>query len=219
MRLYYFTSQKYGLAAIRDSRLKIARISQLNDPFEFLGLDVERSDRRVLNARKKQMDARHGIVCMSVDWTHPLLWGHYADKYKGMALGFDVVDDGSLRVVEYDALRPKLADLGRTSLDDFTEEELKTRLLYRKFDAWCYETEYRTFCELEEKDPATGLHFLPFSERMKLAQVILGHRCTVTRAELTRTLGDHVATVSSFMARPGFQRFEVVENALYSAWK
>lgn len=37
MRLYHFTSQKFGLLALKDRRLKIARINELNDPFEFLG--------------------------------------------------------------------------------------------------------------------------------------------------------------------------------------
>ena len=38
MRLHYFTTAQFGLEAIRDKRLKIARINELNDPFEFLGL-------------------------------------------------------------------------------------------------------------------------------------------------------------------------------------
>jgi hypothetical protein len=37
MRLYHFIRERFGLEAIRDSRLKISRINELNDPFEFLG--------------------------------------------------------------------------------------------------------------------------------------------------------------------------------------
>jgi hypothetical protein len=36
MRVYHFTKAVHGLEAIRRRRLKIARISELNDPFEFL---------------------------------------------------------------------------------------------------------------------------------------------------------------------------------------
>lgn len=35
LRLYYFTTERYALEAIRDQRLKIARLNELNDPFEF----------------------------------------------------------------------------------------------------------------------------------------------------------------------------------------
>jgi hypothetical protein len=38
MRLYHFLNAEYGLLNIRHRRLKIARINELNDPFEFLGV-------------------------------------------------------------------------------------------------------------------------------------------------------------------------------------
>ncbi len=120
MRLYYFTTKKYGLEAIRNSRLKIARIGELNDPFEFLGLALKRKDRKVMKTWKEDMNARYGIICMSDNWMHPLLWSHYADKHKGMALGFDIIEDGTFTKVEYSTTRPTLADIGRNSLDNFT---------------------------------------------------------------------------------------------------
>ena len=35
MRLHYFSNAEYGLLTIRRRRLKLARINELNDPFEF----------------------------------------------------------------------------------------------------------------------------------------------------------------------------------------
>lgn len=219
MRLYYFTNKKYGLAAIHDSRLKIARIGELNDPFEFLGLNLERKDRKVMSHWKKEMDANFGIICMSVNWMHPLLWSHYADKHKGMALGFDVVEEGTFTKVKYERTRPTLDDIGLTSLDNLREDEMKKRLLFSKFEAWSYETEYRGFCRLDEKCSSTGHFFLPFSDNMKLAEVIVGHGSSVTRATLAKALGDRAKTVRKFKARPGFKKFEVVENTKHAAWK
>ncbi len=36
MRLYHFTTARYALEAIRDQRLKVARIASLNDPFDVM---------------------------------------------------------------------------------------------------------------------------------------------------------------------------------------
>ncbi len=38
MRLYYFTSEEYGLEAIRKNRLKISEINELNDSHDMLSL-------------------------------------------------------------------------------------------------------------------------------------------------------------------------------------
>lgn len=35
MVVYHFTTSEFALKALRDRRLKIARINELNDPFEF----------------------------------------------------------------------------------------------------------------------------------------------------------------------------------------
>lgn len=40
MRAYYFTSAKHGVDDIQNRRVKISRLSELNDPFELLGLDL-----------------------------------------------------------------------------------------------------------------------------------------------------------------------------------
>ncbi len=36
MRLYHFFSEKYALEALRNKRIKVSIINELNDPFEFL---------------------------------------------------------------------------------------------------------------------------------------------------------------------------------------
>lgn len=72
MRLYHFTSQKYGLLALKQRRLKIARINELNDPFEFLGWNLR--DKRVrafMRNWKNERDREFGIVCFSRKWSPP----------------------------------------------------------------------------------------------------------------------------------------------------
>lgn len=218
MRLYYFTTERFGLEAIRDNRIKIARINELNDPFEFLGLALGRDDRKVMNKWKSSIDSRYGLICMSQDWQHPLLWGHYAEKHHGLCLGFDIAENGTFTKVEYHDERPTLKDLGHSSLAKLNEDDMK-KLLFMKFRSWQYESEHRSFCELKDKDPVNDIYFLPFSNEIKLTHVIVGERSSVTRAKLAGVLGDRAATVISFKARVGFRRFEVVENRLKKAWQ
>lgn len=218
MLLYHFTSSRFGLEAIRDKRLKIARIAELNDPFEFLGLALERNERRELNNFKRSMSDRYGMICLSSDWRHPLLWGHYGDKHQGIALGFEVASDGMFEPVTYHTARLTLAEFGLRSLSDMTEKHMR-KLLFMKFDAWLYESEYRAFFRLEDKDPVSDLYFASFNPNLNLRQVIVGTRSDVTRARLADVLGDQAKTVETFKARPGFKAFEVVENKRQSAWK
>lgn len=222
MRLYHFMTARFGLEAIRDSRLKIARIEQLNDPFEFLGLSLpdreNRQNRKVLREWKQALSEQSGVICMSRTWRHPLLWSHYAEEHQGLCLGFDCPNKNNFGRMRYVNERPTLRDIGRNSLAELDMVDMK-KMMYMKFEAWSYEAEYRAFLSLEDRDPVSDLYFLPFSDEMRLAQVIVGARSKVTRGRLKRCLGNRSSTVSSFKARSGFKKFEVVENKLKSAWK
>lgn len=166
MRLYHFTSQKFGLLAIKNHRLKIARINELNDPFEFLGWNLqEQRTRAKLRQWKAERNGEFGILCFSSKWSNPLLWGHYADKHQGMALGFDVPDGDLYSPVKYRRTRlPTPADR------ELVGEDVDT-LLLTKFSAWRYESEYRCFCRLDESIHENGLYFERFSLTLKLAEV------------------------------------------------
>jgi hypothetical protein len=218
MRLYKFTTEQFGLEAIRDSRIKISRINELNDPFELSVLKLDRVGRRVMRNVKNAISESTGMISMSTDWQSPLLWSHYADSHKGICLGFDVPDTEVFQIVTYHPSRLTLQEIGAKTLLDLKEKDAK-HVLYTKFDAWTYESEYRAFVELDEADPVSGLYFLPFSEKLVLAQVILGERSQVTRAKLDKVLGSSAEKIQKFKSRAGFTKFEVVENRRRTAWK
>lgn len=207
-RLYYFTSETYALESIRYKRIKVARFTELNDPFDFLGLAVDLpSQRYYLNKTRAEVDNVNGIVCMSTTWQEPLLWGHYADKHKGICLGFDV-EDKDWHEVRYRAVRPSFARYGVKTLDEITDEQWEDIAL-TKFKAWGYEKEYRLLADLRDPDPATGLYFHPFSERMQLRQVIVGFRSSATRAIVEQLAGPDV---EAFQSRPAFKDFRIVKQ-------
>lgn len=95
MRVFQFFRASDGLAAITQRRLKISRIDNLNDPFEFPGADLSHpAVRLVLRRTKRSLGRQHGPLCFSGAWKNPVLWGHYAEKHKGLSLGFEMAAEG-----------------------------------------------------------------------------------------------------------------------------
>lgn len=208
MRLYHFLNAKYGIAALTDRRIKIATIMELNDPFEFLAVDLsDRPFRWALMQTKKQLSEKQGILCFSKTWRNPVLWGHYAQSHRGLCLGFDVPRDFFRRVeyVDERSAPPAEPDL------DFIK-----RILFTKFSHWGYEQEYRAFVGLDEQE--AGLYFMAFSKHLKLRQVIVGDESPLSRADVSAALGKLQRRVEVFKARPAFRSFEVVRNKAEALW-
>lgn len=208
MRVYHFVNEKFGMKDLVERRLKIAKIMELNDPFEFLGVDLtDRNLRRVLKETKSDLSKSNGLLCFSRHWKSPLLWGHYADKHKGMCLGFDV-PDRHLDEVTYTKERlpaPKVID-----------QPFMKKLLLTKFDHWRYEEEYRAYVSLE--DEIDGHYYADFSENLILKEVIVGDQSRITRAKILSALGDLAVGVEVFKARPAFKSFEVVLQKNAALW-
>lgn len=208
MRVYHFLNEQFGLNDLKERRLKIARIMELNDPFEFLGADLTSVDlRRVLQETKSELSKSNGLLCFSRNWTNPLLWGHYSDKHKGVCLGFDVPDD-NLKEVEYVSERFPIPAV----IDDL----FMKKLLSTKFEHWKYEEEYRTFVSLT--DDIDGYYYANFSDSLKLKQVIVGAQSSITKAQIFEALGDLVVGVEAFKVRPAFKSFEVVPQNNPALW-
>jgi hypothetical protein len=78
MLVYNFVNAKYGLENIEKRRLKISNLMALNDPFEFLGCDLQdKVFRRKLKEVKAEMAKQAGVLCFSASWHSPAQWAHY----------------------------------------------------------------------------------------------------------------------------------------------
>jgi hypothetical protein len=72
IRVYHLMPAEYALMAVSLGRLKIARFSDINDPFELLALKLGSSQRRVMREFKDYMDKTTGILSFSGNWTSPV---------------------------------------------------------------------------------------------------------------------------------------------------
>jgi hypothetical protein len=201
MRVYHFLSAMWALDDIRKKRIKISVIDQLNDPFELWC--VEQRDKRLrqaLRGFKAEMVERFGMICFSKHWHNPLLWSHYADKHRGICLGFDV-DDRGLKLVTYANERPSLRV--PPTVESINE------LLFTKFRDWGYEEELRNWFRLDVRE---GEHyFYPFDTLVRLREVIVGPLCGLSKAEIEKSLEEY-SGVSVLKARLAFKTFRVVKN-------
>ena len=178
MRMYHFTPACYAMSDLEHGRLKIARIQELNDPFELLAPDTSDMEwRQCLSKLKSDATSLLGFLCFSRTWKNPLMWSHYADRHRGICLGFDVSDE-HCQPVTYSKERPKIAPQCTRSGVELSQEKI-IEWLQTKYDGWKYEDEIRVVCPLSHSCVEDGLYFSEFSEKLRLQEVILGIGCSV----------------------------------------
>lgn len=215
MRVYHFVNRTFGLEDIRLRRLKIATLSDLNDPFEMLSMALRNPElRRALLKTKEEMAARAGLLCFSRNWRNPVQWSHYADHHRGLCLGFEVPDDAVSEVVYS---RKRLA-VDQAEIDGPNGLEIMGSVIRTKFSHWRYENEIRIYVSLRDRDPNCSLWFRDFDDKFALREVIVGADSDVSRQDLSDALGDLDGVVSKRKARLSFQRFAVVTQRKRELW-
>jgi hypothetical protein len=209
VRGYHLLPANHGISSVSLRRLKVARFSEVNDPFELLALNFrEQKTRKLVRRFKAAHNSRTGLLCFSANWTNPVLWSHYANRHEGICLGFDL-KSGRVQRVEYEDER--LLETLDDNDDPFSmPEALQLRLLRTKSRHWEYEEELRRFINLSDAMTDQGLLFWPFDEDMRLVEVILGPQSPL---EVSHTRELVLATnpgVTVFRARLAFRSFQVV---------
>jgi Protein of unknown function (DUF2971) len=143
-----------------------------------------------------------------------VIWAHYSDKHRGLCLGFEIPemkedpksDAGYVRYVQHLSPFP-------LNFDDMPESEHDSfgrSALFTKHKDWAYEKEIRVWDHLENEDE--GLYFVPFGESLRLAEVVIGQNCQVSKAQIVSALGPLAGEVKISKARAAYDRFEMVED-------
>ncbi len=214
MRLYHLTSANYALSNIALCQLKIARLDDLNDPFELLAAELsDREFRKATRSWKNDFHRRIGLLCFSENWKNPVLWSHYAEKHKGICLGFDVSDEFATSVI-YKKNRVQVHFENDDSNKDLSIEFVN-ELLRTKYVHWSYEKEWRMFVSLDEATKEKGLYFYPFDKFLKLKEVIVGPLCETPIEQIEKLTSEMKDSIRIIKARLGFKRFEVVIDQRY----
>jgi hypothetical protein len=204
-RLYHLTSAEYALGDIVFKRLKVARFSALNDPFELLArAATDFGARWDLEHQKKELDENLGLLCFSEDWTDPFS-GRTTIKASGHLPRLDV-KEGLAQKVTYRHDRISKDEIPKTPC------ELLQMLLYTKFESWKYEAEWRVLKKLAYLTPEGSLHFCLLDGDIRLREVILGAECTTSCLRMRELVPNFHRDVNVIQGMLDFGDFKIVPD-------
>lgn len=170
---YHLLSSKYAIHDLERKMIRVNTLGTLNDPFElmpYLRYSTGRKIKHYMEVRKK-ISEEYGLLCFSRTWTQPLLWSHYADNHKGIALGFEI-SGYEVFDVDYDP-NPIRKQFNLTS-DSELNEKLFLELAKVKYHKWEYEEESRLLLKLKNCIKIDGHFFVQFGNNLKVKEVRLG---------------------------------------------
>jgi hypothetical protein len=213
--LYHFSTSKFTLDDLRNRRLKIAQLDDLNDPFELKSVNLCNPEhalafdgREGIGGYKAAVAQRYGVLCFSEAKNDLLQWAHYADRHKGMCLGFDV-SGGKEKFgqVRYRTTRFPFPVPEKRNM------EFSWSLLSTKSKAWTYEREWRVFLELKDgvwnEDAGRLLYFADFGPELVLRDVILGAASKTSVGEVLQAMQGYAETVRIARMRLSCSRFDL----------
>lgn len=220
--LYHFTTAKFALDDLRNRRLKIAQFDDLNDPFELKSVNLcnpehartfDGIEKENFEGYKAAVARRWGVLCFSEAKTDLLQWAHYAERHKGICLGFDVSGGKEkFRPVKYKTTRFPFP------VPEKRDREFSWHLLSTKSKAWAYEREWRVFLELKDSVWNEGagrmLYFADFGAELVLKDVILGATNKTSVSEVIQAMQGYAETVRIARMRLSCNRFELEDYAV-----
>lgn len=163
--LYHYTTTDIACNILLSKRLKLSRYDNLNDEFELQPIKIHGANQRdSWNETMDNFSKNKGFVSFSNNHMHPVMWGQYSEKGKGICLGFEVKNTVQMNYID------NLIDFPKDKID-FTEKFIE-KASRTKFRDWEYEEEYRLEKQIEEENPSSW--FVPFSDELNLKEVHLG---------------------------------------------
>jgi len=194
MILYRYFNLAYALEALQTGTWKVGRFDELNDIYDcrpFLA-NIPSGLKGFEDTYLKIVSGFLGVVCYSKTINDPVIWSHYSDSHRGVALGFDYwsTDEELPNKVSYSTTRP-LLDFKRigTALEDQEPAVAIAKLVndgfMTKHPSWQYEQEYRSFAHLDNCQ-MIGVHYFQPINLYRLRKIVLGAKCMVTMQDIER---------------------------------
>ena len=135
VRAYKFYTGQWGLDALYRKRLKLSTNRDINDPFEFLATGENKASRAEAKRVRSGLFSDTGLISFSTVWSEPLLWSHYADNHRGLALGFDLPKSVCFPV-KYTQNRVQIPSSNENMYKFGDRLQFWDSIKITKFDAW-----------------------------------------------------------------------------------
>lgn len=214
IRLYHYTSAKYAEEFLREDKIKLCDLTKSNDLCEFtprivtnetshggvfnMEVAVASSSEAIVDSFRKSCPAI--VLSFSTRISSSAVWGHYADKNKGVCLVFDLpicdiekhkgVLIGNLKGssetlfqrVHYTENRFKLDATECVNFVESVYHDLCAAISYKSED-WKYEKECRLVFYLTKESKSlcvkNGMFFAK-GLRQYLSGIVLGPKCPLS---------------------------------------
>ncbi|HCH5334027.1 TPA: DUF2971 domain-containing protein [Vibrio parahaemolyticus] len=177
MKVYHFMAKRFALENLEKSRLKIATLENLNDPYEFFP-NVANTSNSDLEAFRRHFHGILGFLCFSKKLGDPVQWAHYAENHNGLCFEFEIPRKYLQKVKYVDS--PIYV-----SRNSVRWKEQIPNVTLCKYKSWRYEREYRVSLDLRSNEiqKDNSLLFMPFSKELKLVRAYSGLRCNLTQED------------------------------------
>lgn len=164
---------KEKLGITNEEEAEEMRQQRRMQPGEFKSLIKRRINLRkaIFQSFHREFLQYYALSCFSEDPQNILMWGHYADKYKGCVIGFDSTQFSKWHKVDY---QPK-----RVSMLDFSDEDGKKSYeatKTTKAEEWHYEREWRLISHISNLGARGGLLVKDFEPSSAIKEIIVGLR-------------------------------------------
>lgn len=213
MLVYKFLNFENGVNNLALKRMKISLFDQLNDPFELMAVDLSdpRDERAIVNM-KKEIGKSNGMLCFSAAWKSPLIWGHYADSHKGMAIGVEIKNEEEhLIPVQYIDERIKIFFNDKDRQVE-NAPKIVDILIKTKAKEWAYEREYRMYAKRDESNYEFGRYFVDLDDDIKVKEVVLGNDCEFSLTKINQLLNLYNHDIKIKKATLSKNKFEIIED-------
>ncbi|MCG2689350.1 DUF2971 domain-containing protein [Candidatus Parcubacteria bacterium] len=209
---YHFLSSKHAIDDLENKWINISLIEELNDPFELLPYlrykEVEK--RKLYHNIRREVSKNYGLLCFSRTWNEPLLWGHYADKHKGIAIGFEVLEDEVFEV-KYSP-EPKRTKFELTE-NQKENEKLFLDLAKTKYEKWSYEEEHRILVKIKDCKPVCiggrKYSFLKFRGRLQVKEIVLGCKFDYKQEQSRMSILAEKLNAKIVLTREGWEDYKI----------
>lgn len=195
---FRYLKAEYALQALQQEKWKVGRFAELNDPLDCKPVLTHSNGVASDQAHPffERFANEYGIICISEVINDPVVWSHYAESHRGIALGFEFPPH-ELHEVTYDLECNQRASVHLEHLYEVEKKEASLvdviSLGYaRKARSWAYEKEFRYFLPLNTC-LMSGVHYFLRLPLEHLKFVVLGVRCQVNASDIYRILNSCTA--------------------------
>lgn len=196
MKAYKFRSSenmRFVFDILINNQLYCSEWAKANDPLEG-GFLVEPYDKKaeIFEALLKYRTCSLCAYC-----TNHLMWAHYANEFKGVAIEVILPDNSS----DIQLVKPRHEFLTMQILDnDFEADKFAREILFSKYVDWMYESEVRILSKSEFFKDFTIKRVITGQRMEEIDFEVLKSICNERKIKLDKQLilDDRLTTVSEF---------------------